>query len=119
MRGTRRRSRRPGRAASPTRRSETLCGSAGRRRASSCKAAGKAVDAPTLTEGLRRTAANHPDIVAVRWPDDSGSLTWSELVGRVDAVAGGLAKLGVGRGDAVAIMLANRPEFHISDLAVV
>jgi long-subunit acyl-CoA synthetase (AMP-forming) len=82
-------------------------------------AAGEAVDAPTLTEALRRTAANHPDIVAVRWPDDSVSLTWSELLGRVDAVAGGLAKLGVGRGDVVAIMLANRPEFHIADLAVV
>jgi long-subunit acyl-CoA synthetase (AMP-forming) len=81
--------------------------------------AGNAVDAPTLTEALRRTAANHPDIVAVRWPDDSVSLTWSELLGRVDAVAGGLAKLGVGRGDVVAIMLANRPEFHIADLAVV
>jgi long-subunit acyl-CoA synthetase (AMP-forming) len=81
--------------------------------------AGKAVDAPTLTEALRRTAANHPDIVAVRWPDDSVSLTWSELLGRVDAVAGGLAKLGVDRGDVVAIMLANRPEFHIADLAVV
>jgi long-chain acyl-CoA synthetase len=82
-------------------------------------AAGEAVDAPTLTEALRRTAANHPDIVAVRWPDDSVSLTWSGLLGRVDAVAGGLAKLGVGRGDVVAIMLANRPEFHIADLAVV
>src|SRR5437660_11194461 len=82
-------------------------------------AAGKAVDAPTLTEALRRTAANHPDIVAVRWPDDSVSLTWSELLGRVDAVAGGLAKLGAGRGDVVAIMLGNRPEFHIADLAVV
>ena len=45
------------------------------------------------------------------------SLTWSELLGRVDAVAGGLAKLGVGRGDTVAIMLSNRPEFHIVDLA--
>jgi long-subunit acyl-CoA synthetase (AMP-forming) len=82
-------------------------------------AAGKAVDAPTLTEALRRTAANHPEIVAVRWPDDSVSLTWSELLGRVDALAGGLAKLGVGRGDVVAIMLANRPEFHIADLAAV
>src|SRR5437764_6904639 len=80
-------------------------------------AAGKAVDAPTLTEALRRTAANHPEIVAVRWPDDSVSLTWSELLRRVDAVAGGLAKLGVTRGDVVAIMLANRPEFHIADLA--
>jgi long-subunit acyl-CoA synthetase (AMP-forming) len=79
----------------------------------------KAVDAPTLTEALRRTAANHPEIVAVRMPDDSVSLTWAELLGRVDALAGGLAKLGVTRGDTVAIMLANRPEFHIADLAVV
>jgi long-chain acyl-CoA synthetase len=82
-------------------------------------ATAKAVDAPTLTEALRRTAANHPDIVAVRWPDDAVSLTWSELLARVDAVAGGLAKLGVSRGDTVAIMLGNRPEFHIVDLAVV
>jgi long-chain acyl-CoA synthetase len=81
--------------------------------------AGRAVDAPTLTEALRRTAANNPDIVAVRTPDDSVSLTWSELLERVDAVAGGLAKLGLGRGDTVAIMLSNRPEFHIVDLAAV
>ncbi len=81
------------------------------------RVAGRAVDAPTLTEALRRTAANNPDIVAVRTPDDSVSLTWSELLQRVDAVAGGLAKLGAGRGDTVAIMLGNRPEFHIVDLA--
>jgi long-chain acyl-CoA synthetase len=81
-------------------------------------AAGRAVDAPTVTEALRRTAANNPDIVAVRLPDDSVSLTWAELLERVDAVAGGLAKLGVKRGDTVAIMLSNRPEFHIVDLAV-
>jgi long-subunit acyl-CoA synthetase (AMP-forming) len=80
--------------------------------------AGRAVDAPTLTEALRRTAANNRDIVAVRTPDDTTSLTWSELLARVDAVAGGLAKLGVKRGDTVAIMLGNRPEFHIVDLAV-
>jgi long-chain acyl-CoA synthetase len=82
-------------------------------------AAGRAVDAPPLTEALRRTAANNPDIVAVRWPDDSVSLTWAQLLERVDALAGGLAKLGVRRGDTVAIMLANRPEFHIADLAAV
>ena len=78
---------------------------------------GRAVDAPTLTEALRRTAASHPEIVAVRTADDSVSMTWSELLARVDAVAGGLAKLGVGRGDTVAIMLSNRPEFHVVDLA--
>jgi long-chain acyl-CoA synthetase len=80
-------------------------------------AVGRAVDAPTVGEALRRTAANHPDIVAVRTPDDSVSLTWSELLRRVEDVAGGLARLGLGRGDTVAIMLGNRPEFHIVDLA--
>jgi len=77
----------------------------------------RAVDAQTVTEALRRTAANHPEIVAVRTPDDTVSLTWSELLARVDAVAGGLASLGVGPGDTVAIMLSNRPEFNIIDLA--
>ena len=79
----------------------------------------RAVDAQTVNEALRRTAANHPDVVAVRTADDSVSLTWSELLARVDAVAGGLAQLGVSRGDTVAIMLGNRPEFHVVDLAAV
>jgi long-subunit acyl-CoA synthetase (AMP-forming) len=78
-----------------------------------------AVDAQTVNEALRRTAANHPDVVAVRTADDSVSLTWSELLARVDAVAGGLAQLGVSRGETVAIMLGNRPEFHFVDLAAV
>jgi long-chain acyl-CoA synthetase len=78
-----------------------------------------AVDAATLAEAVRRTAANHPDLVAVRTPDDGVTLTWSELLERVDALAGGLAKLGVGRGQCVAIMLSNRPEFHVADLATV
>ena len=83
------------------------------------EAAGQAVDASTLTEALRRTAANHPEVVAVRMPDDSISLTWAQLLERVDALAGGLAKLGVRHGDRVAIMLSNRPEFPIADLAAV
>src|ERR1700679_2954033 len=80
---------------------------------------GGAVQAATLTDALRRTAADHPDLVAVRTPDDGVSLTWAQLLMRVDAVAGGLAKLGVRPGECVAIMLANRPEFHIVDLAAV
>jgi long-subunit acyl-CoA synthetase (AMP-forming) len=82
-------------------------------------AGAKAVEAPTLNEALRRTAANYPDVVAVRTADGSVSLTWPELMARADALAGGLAKLGVRRGDTVAIMLGNRPEFHVADLAVV
>jgi long-subunit acyl-CoA synthetase (AMP-forming) len=82
-------------------------------------AAESAVDAATLAEALRRTAASHPDKVALRTPDDGVTLTWSEVRDRVDALAGGLARLGVARGECVALMLSNRPEFHIADLAAV
>src|SRR5579884_2073237 len=81
-------------------------------------AAGGAVEAPTVPEALRRTAAAHPDIPAVRAVDDSVVLSWAELLARVDALAGGLARLGVGHGDTVALMMGNRLEFHLADLAV-
>jgi long-subunit acyl-CoA synthetase (AMP-forming) len=77
-----------------------------------------AVDAATLPEALRHTATRYPDLVAVRTLDDSVSITWRELLARAEAVAGGLAKLGVRRGDTVAMMVGNRPEFHLVDLAV-
>src|ERR1700756_108518 len=82
-------------------------------------AAPRGADMATFAQAVRATAAAHPDIVAVRTPDDAISLTWSELLQRVDALAGGLAGLGVGPGDAVALMLSNRPEFNLSDLAIV
>ncbi len=78
----------------------------------------RATGAATIAEAFRITAEEHPDRVAVRTKDDEISLTWSELRERVDALAGGLARLGVKRGDKVALMLVNRPEFHIADLAV-
>jgi long-subunit acyl-CoA synthetase (AMP-forming) len=81
--------------------------------------ASRATTATTIAEAFRATAEDHADRVAVRTKDDEVSLTWSELRDRVDALAGGLAALGVKRGDTVALMLGNRPEFHIADLAVV
>src|SRR5215207_8938317 len=80
-------------------------------------ASSRAVGAATIAEAFRITAEDHPDRVAVRTKDDEVSLTWSELRERVDALARGLHDLGVRRGDAVALMLGNRPEFHIADLA--
>jgi long-chain acyl-CoA synthetase len=77
----------------------------------------RSVGARTMTEAFRMTVEDHPDRVAVRTKDDEVSLTWTQLRDRVDALAGGLAGLGVGRGDTVALMLGNRPEFHIADLA--
>jgi long-chain acyl-CoA synthetase len=77
-----------------------------------------ASEASTVAEAFRRTVAAAPDRVAVRTLDDAVSLTWAALARRVDAVAGGLAKLGVRRGDTVALMIGNRPEFHLVDLAL-
>src|SRR3954470_12169273 len=79
----------------------------------------RAAHAATIAEAFRLTAVDHADRVAMRTKDDEVSLTWGALRERVDALAGGLAGLGVRRGDAVALMLTNRPEFAIADLAAV
>ena len=78
----------------------------------------RALEARSIAEAFRITAEDLGDRVAVRTKDDEVSLTWGELRDRVDALAGGLAKLGVRRGDTVALMFSNRPEFHLADLAV-
>ncbi len=78
----------------------------------------RALEARSIAEAFRITAEDFPDRVAVRTKDDSVSITWGELRERVDAFAAGLAGLGVKRGDTVALMLSNRPEFHLADLAV-
>jgi len=76
-----------------------------------------AIEAGTLGEAVRRLAARHPDRVAARTVDDAVSLTFRELQQRIDALARGLAGLGVRRGEPVALMLSNRPEFFVADLA--
>src|SRR4051812_23000457 len=78
----------------------------------------RAITATTIAEAFRLTAEDFGDRVAVRTKDDEVSLTWGQLREWVDALAGGLAELGVRRGDTVALMLSNRPEFHVADLAV-
>src|SRR4051794_14876054 len=78
----------------------------------------RAVGASTMSEAFRLTVEDVPDRVAVRTKDDQVRLTWAELRDRVDALAGGLHRLGVRRGDTVALMFGNRPEFAIADLAV-
>jgi long-chain acyl-CoA synthetase len=80
--------------------------------------ASRATTAATLAEAFRITSEDFADRVAVRTKDDEVSLTWGGLRERVDALAGGLHDLGVRRGDTVALMMGNRPEFHIADLAV-
>ncbi len=77
----------------------------------------EALGAATIAQAFRITAAERAEEVAIRTKGDAFSITWGALRERVDALAGGLAKLGVQRGDSVALMLRNRPEFHLCDLA--
>src|SRR5881398_3768779 len=75
-----------------------------------------ALSAATVAEAFRITARERTDEVAIRTKGDAFTITWGQLRERVDALAAGLAELGVGRGQAVALMLSNRPEFHLCDL---
>ncbi|ADH66570.1 MULTISPECIES: AMP-dependent synthetase/ligase [Nocardiopsis] len=77
----------------------------------------------TLPSLLARNAADRPDAPALSWraPDggDWTTLTWSRVRDRVAALAEGYAALGVGPGDHVLLMMGNRPEHWLSDLALV
>src|SRR4051812_36542987 len=77
----------------------------------------KALQEETLCGAFQVTAADHPDRVAIRTRGDEFSLTWGEYAKRTEKIAGGLAALGLGRGDTIGLMLTNRPEFHLVDTA--
>ena len=77
----------------------------------------RAANAPTIAAAFRITAAARSDEVAIRTKGDAFTITWSKLRERVDALAGALSELGLGHGDTLALMLSNRPEFHLCDLA--
>ncbi len=76
-----------------------------------------ALDAGTMCQALAITAAQRHGQVALRTPDDAPSLTYAQVMERVEALAAGLHGLGVRRGDTVGIMLVNRPGFHLFDAA--
>jgi long-chain acyl-CoA synthetase len=73
--------------------------------------------AATVAEAFQKTARAHPERPALRLKDDEFSITWAEYADKVRRTAAGLAGLGLGRGDAMGIMLTNRPEFHWFDAA--
>ena len=59
------------------------------------------------------------DALAIRDEAREVELSWNEVRDRVHRIAGGLAKLGLGKGETLAIMLNNRWEFIPCDLAAV
>ena len=73
----------------------------------------------TFPRLLAKLAAERPDATALQekqygiWQP----LTWSEYAARVRDFAHGLASLGVARGDVIAVLGDNRPEWLIAELA--
>ncbi|MDR6998328.1 long-chain-fatty-acid--CoA ligase [Neobacillus niacini] len=65
-----------------------------------------------LDENLKRSVKNFPDSIAYIYKDKS--VTYQEFSQLVDRVAAGLSAHGVGKGDGVALILGNSPEFIIS-----
>ncbi len=70
----------------------------------------------TLAGWVRANAEKFPDRAAITW--DGGRLSHGELAGRVEGLAGGLAGLGMGKGDVVATLLNNTPEFLMAYYAI-
>jgi long-subunit acyl-CoA synthetase (AMP-forming) len=77
----------------------------------------EAVEARTVIEAFHKTVAEHGDATAIRTQGDAFTITWSQLRGEVDKLAAGLSKLGLERGDTLALMFPNQYEFHLADLA--
>jgi long-chain acyl-CoA synthetase len=75
----------------------------------------------TLCDLLAERAAGNGDAPAMSWKQDGAwqTLSWRDYRERVAEIAMGLAGLGVGQGDFVAIMAANRPEHVVADQAAI
>jgi long-chain acyl-CoA synthetase len=77
------------------------------------------IDGETVCNRLRRTAEDSAGAPALSDVDGDGwrTLTWSQTRQQVLELAAGLAALGLGRGERVALMLPNRSEHVLADLA--
>ncbi len=78
----------------------------------------EALQAKTACEAFQATASAHPDRPAIRTKGDEVTYTWSQYADYAARIAAGLAACGVAKGDTVALMLTNRPEFHFADAGV-
>jgi long-subunit acyl-CoA synthetase (AMP-forming) len=74
--------------------------------------------ATTMCELFDRTVRGRPDLTALRNVENTVSHTYAQYRTAVADVAAALSAAGVRRGDVVALMFENRPQFHIVDAAV-
>lgn len=77
----------------------------------------------TLPALLRRNAEDHGELPALSWRADGAetgwtTLTWPEVRRKTAVLAAGYTALGVERGEQVLMMIGNRPEHWLTDLAL-
>ncbi|HLG19173.1 MAG TPA: long-chain fatty acid--CoA ligase [Bdellovibrionota bacterium] len=74
-----------------------------------------------LGERFFQTVSTHADRKALRWKEENGwrSWTYAEMGDQVRKYARGLLALGLSKGDRVAILSRNRPEWAVADLGAV
>jgi long-subunit acyl-CoA synthetase (AMP-forming) len=77
----------------------------------------RALQQDTMCGAFQVTAQEQTDQVALRTKGDAFTMTWGEYGDKVRRLAAGLAGLGLERGETIALMLTNRPEFHLVDAA--
>ena len=82
---------------------------------------GKGLYAQNLALAFKATVDRLGDDEAIIWyeGDERKSASWNVAAAQVRQYAGGLAKLGLEKGDTVAIMTNNRTEFYAVDMAAV
>ncbi len=79
----------------------------------------RAVAGRTVPAAFAATVASRPDAPALRWRDGEEwrSLTWAQYAAQSSALAGTFGELEIGPGSRVVLLLRNRPEFHVADVA--
>jgi long-chain acyl-CoA synthetase len=75
--------------------------------------------AANLYEAFLKSVERLGEATFIRTGVEEVSWSWNEVADRVKRIAGGLAGLGLEKGDTVAMLLNNRPEFIPCDLAAV
>jgi len=77
----------------------------------------EALRAGTLCEAFQCTAARWAEHPALRAYGSDETWTWAQYAEAVRRRAGGLAALGLKRGDTIGFLLSNRPAFNLTDTA--
>ena len=79
----------------------------------------RSVAGKTIATNFLETVRQRPDSVAIRWATDSGAVevTYRDYAAQAAHLAAALADLGVEHGVRVVLLIRNRPEFHVADVA--